>query len=148
MPLTPLPPNQKSDGFPLEFLLKGPQTELRALSQNCEQTLPKLRTKRIYEQTGVHLIICAHLRVSASARVRQCFGTADPCLPSPCCADQTRYRACSWRPRSVLGWEQQRGKPGQTCTQHLLRSKGGGCLVAWAIRNAIRANRFARIIRN
>ena len=46
-PLTPPPPNQQSDGFPLEFLLKGPQTELRTLSQNCEQTLSKLRTKRI-----------------------------------------------------------------------------------------------------
>ena len=45
--LTPPPPNQQSDGFPLEFLLKGPQTELRTLSQNCEQTLQKLRTNRI-----------------------------------------------------------------------------------------------------
>ena len=39
------PPNQPSDGFPLDFLLKGPQTELQTLSQttnklsqNCEQT--------------------------------------------------------------------------------------------------------------
>ena len=46
-PLTPPPPNQQNDGFPLEFLLKGPQTELRTLSQNCEQTLQKLRTNRI-----------------------------------------------------------------------------------------------------
>ena len=38
VPLNPPPPNQQSDGFPLEFLLKGPQTELRTLSQNCEQT--------------------------------------------------------------------------------------------------------------
>ena len=44
--LTP-PPNQQSDGFPLEFLLERPQTKLRALSQNCEQTLQKLRTNRI-----------------------------------------------------------------------------------------------------
>ena len=44
--LTP-PPNQQNDGFPLEFLLKGPQTELRTLGQNCEQTLQKLRTNRI-----------------------------------------------------------------------------------------------------
>ena len=45
---TPLP-KQRSDGFPLEFLLKGPQAELRTstLSQNCEQTLQKLRTERI-----------------------------------------------------------------------------------------------------
>ena len=53
VPLNP-PPSQpakwwiKGDpGFPLEFLLEGPQTELRTLSQNCEQTLQKLRTNRI-----------------------------------------------------------------------------------------------------
>ena len=40
----PPPPNQQDEGFPLEFLLEGPQTELRTLSQNCEQTLQKLRT--------------------------------------------------------------------------------------------------------
>ena len=45
--LDPPPPNQQNDGFPLEFLLKGPQTELRTLSQNCEQTVQKLRTNRI-----------------------------------------------------------------------------------------------------
>ena len=47
MPLTHPPPNQQGHGFPLEFLLKAPQAELRTLSQNCEQTLPKLRTNRI-----------------------------------------------------------------------------------------------------
>ena len=48
VPLDPPPsPNQQSDGFPLEFLVKGPQTELRTLHQNCEQTLQKLRTNRI-----------------------------------------------------------------------------------------------------
>ena len=47
VPLGPPPPNQRRDGFPLDFLLKGPQTELRTLSQNCEQTLQKLRTNRI-----------------------------------------------------------------------------------------------------
>ena len=47
VPLKPPPPNQQNDGFPLEFLLEGPQTELRTLSQNCEQTLQKLRTNRI-----------------------------------------------------------------------------------------------------
>ena len=46
-PFNPPPPNQQDDGFILEFLLKGPQTELRTLSQNCEQTLQKLRTNRI-----------------------------------------------------------------------------------------------------
>ena len=39
VPRNPPPPNQQNDGFPLEFLSKGPQTELRTLSQNCEQTL-------------------------------------------------------------------------------------------------------------
>ena len=43
----PPPSNQQNDGFPLEFLLKGPQTELRALSQNYEQTLQKLRTTEL-----------------------------------------------------------------------------------------------------
>ena len=43
-PLAPPPPNQQNDGFPLE---EGPQTELRTLSQSCEQTLQKLRTNRI-----------------------------------------------------------------------------------------------------
>ena len=47
VPLNPPPPNQQNDGFPLELLLKEPQTELRTLSQNCEQTLQKLRTNRI-----------------------------------------------------------------------------------------------------
>ena len=46
-PLNPPPPNQQSDGFPQEFVLKGPQTELRTLNQNCEQILLKLRTNRI-----------------------------------------------------------------------------------------------------
>ena len=52
VPLT-LPPNQQSDGFTLEFLLEGPQTELRTLSQNYEQTLPKNANKQNYERTGV-----------------------------------------------------------------------------------------------
>ena len=47
VPLNPPPPNQQNDEFPLDFLLKGPQTKLRTLSQNCEQTLQKLRTNRI-----------------------------------------------------------------------------------------------------
>ena len=47
VPFNPPPPNQRDDGFPLEFLLKGPQTELRTLRQNCEQTLQNLRTNRI-----------------------------------------------------------------------------------------------------
>ena len=47
VPLNPPPPNQQNDGCPLEVLLKGLETELRTLSQNCEQTLQKLRTNRI-----------------------------------------------------------------------------------------------------
>ena len=47
VPINPPPPNQENEGFPLEFLLKEPQTELRTLSQNCEQTLHELRTDRI-----------------------------------------------------------------------------------------------------
>ena len=41
----PPPPKQQSDGSPIEFMLKGPQTELRTLSQNCEQTLRKWQTE-------------------------------------------------------------------------------------------------------
>ena len=52
--LTP-PPNQQNDGFPLEFLLKGPQTELRTLSQNCEQALQKLRTNRFFQNKRAFL---------------------------------------------------------------------------------------------
>ena len=46
VPLNPPPPNQQNDAIPLDFLSKEPQTELRTLSQNCEQTLQKLRTNR------------------------------------------------------------------------------------------------------
>ena len=53
VPLDPPPPNQQNDRFPLEFLLKGPQTELRTLSKNCEKTLQKFANKQNYEQTGV-----------------------------------------------------------------------------------------------
>ena len=49
----PPPPNQQIAGFPLVFLFKGPQTELRTFSQNCEQTLQKLRNKQNYEQMGI-----------------------------------------------------------------------------------------------
>ena len=47
------PPNHQNEGFSLEFLLEGPQTELRTLSQNCEQTLRNFANKQNYEQTGV-----------------------------------------------------------------------------------------------
>ena len=53
MPINPSPPNQQNEGFALEFLLEGPQTELRTLSQNCEQNPPKNANKQNCEQTGV-----------------------------------------------------------------------------------------------
>ena len=46
-PKPPPIPKERTDGFPLKFVLKGPQTESRTLSQSYEQTLPKLRTTRI-----------------------------------------------------------------------------------------------------
>ena len=49
----PPPPNQQSGGIPLDFLLKGPQAELRTLSQNCEQNPPKFANNQNREQTGV-----------------------------------------------------------------------------------------------
>ena len=54
-PLNLPPPNQQNDGFPLEFLLKGPETELRTLIQNCEQTLQKLRTNRIMNKRAFQI---------------------------------------------------------------------------------------------
>ena len=61
----PPPPNQQNDGFPLEFLLKGPQTELRTLSQNCEQTLQKLRTNRIMNKRVFLINGCFRMVVQA-----------------------------------------------------------------------------------
>ena len=60
VPLNPPPlPTSKV----LEFLLKGPQTELRTLSQNCEQTLPKLRKKnRIVNKRAFLKYIFVHFR--------------------------------------------------------------------------------------
>ena len=57
VPINPPPPNQQNEGFPLEFLLEGPQTELRTLSQNCEQTLQKLRTNRIMNKRALLILI-------------------------------------------------------------------------------------------
>ena len=45
VPLSPPHPNQQSDGFPLEFLLKGPQTNP-----------PKIANKQKYDQTGVSVL--------------------------------------------------------------------------------------------
>ena len=53
----PPPPNQRSDEFPLELKLKVPQTELRTLGQNCEQTLPKFRTNRIMNKRALLIFI-------------------------------------------------------------------------------------------
>ena len=50
-PEPPLP-KQPSDGFPSNSYSKAPQTELRTLSQNCEQTLQRLRTNRITNKYG------------------------------------------------------------------------------------------------
>ena len=61
VPLDPPPPNQQNEGFPLEFLLKEPQTKLRTLSQNCEQNLRNLRTNRIvFEKKRAFLINNQH----------------------------------------------------------------------------------------
>ena len=60
MPLNPPPPNQQNDGFPLDFLLKGPQTELQTLSQNCEQTLQKLRKKTELWTNGRFWLLLSH----------------------------------------------------------------------------------------
>ena len=57
--LNPLPSQkQQGDGFALEFLLKGPQTELRTPRQNCEQNLRKLRTNRIMNKRAFLNIAC------------------------------------------------------------------------------------------
>ena len=52
VPLNPSvpPPNQQSDGCPPEFILKGPQTELRTLSQNWATKSPKIANKQNCEQ--------------------------------------------------------------------------------------------------
>ena len=59
VPMNPPPPNQQNEGFPLEFLSEGPQTELRTLGQNCEQTLQKLRTNRIMNKRAFPIIIAS-----------------------------------------------------------------------------------------
>ena len=56
------PPSQNSEA--LEFLWKGPQTELRTLSQNCEQTL---RTSRIVNKR-------VFLRAFQARMVSSCVG--------------------------------------------------------------------------
>ena len=87
-PLTPPPPNQQNDGFPLEFLLKGPQTELRTLSQNCEQTLQKLRTNRITNKPAFLNCGAAHLSCqlppsSGLETFRRATESFQPDLPLP-----------------------------------------------------------------
>ena len=47
VPVNPPPSNSEVMDLVLKLYKKAPQTELRTLSQNCEQTLPKLRTNRI-----------------------------------------------------------------------------------------------------
>ena len=62
VPLKPPTSNQQSDGFPLEFLLKGPQTDIQRTSNRIANTQPKLRTnspkianKQSYEEAGVSM---------------------------------------------------------------------------------------------
>ena len=74
----PPPPNQQSDGFPLEFLLKGPQTELQTLRQNCEQTLQKLRTNRIVNKRA--FLICVEYHRSIARYYVAKRGIAQMCL--------------------------------------------------------------------
>ena len=76
-------PNQQNEGFPLEFLLEGPQTELRTLSQNCEQTLKKLRTNRIMNKRALLKKIFLrfkqrHLKIASSSAV-WCLSRAPRC---------------------------------------------------------------------
>ena len=68
VPLDPPPPNQQSDGFPLGFLLKAPETELRTLSQNCEQTLQKLRTNRIMNKRAFPTFAAAKRLVKSGVK--------------------------------------------------------------------------------
>ena len=42
---SPPPPNQQSDGFPLEFLLKGAQTELRTVRPQLRRNPPKIANR-------------------------------------------------------------------------------------------------------
>ena len=47
------PPNQQSDRFPLDFVFKGPQTELRTLSQIANMQLSEIANRQNYEQASV-----------------------------------------------------------------------------------------------
>ena len=70
VPINPPPlPNQENEGFPLEFLLEGPQTELRTLSQNCEQTLQNLRTNRITNKRAFLIVNLLHRQFNTRSKL-------------------------------------------------------------------------------
>ena len=53
----------------LDFPLKGPQTELQTLSQNCEQTLQKLRANRNMNKGAFPNFAAAGIRVQHDKHV-------------------------------------------------------------------------------
>ena len=74
-PLNLSPPNQQSDGFPLEFLLKplkGTSNRIANTQTKLRTNLPKIANKQNYEQTGVSEVPsfshCGALRGSCAAR--------------------------------------------------------------------------------
>ena len=75
-PLNRPSPNQQSDGFPLEFLWKGPQRELRTLSQTCEQTLQKKWTNRIMNKRAF-LKFYFKTKKNLCAKIADLSGTTD-----------------------------------------------------------------------
>ena len=52
VPLDPPPPNQQSDGFPLDFLFKGPQDGIANTQPKLRTNPPQIANKQNYEQTG------------------------------------------------------------------------------------------------
>ena len=46
-------PKQRNDGFPLEFLLKGPENKTGNTQSKLRTNCPKIANKQNYEQMGV-----------------------------------------------------------------------------------------------
>ena len=69
VPFTPPLPISKVMDVLLNSYEKTPQTELRTLSQDCEQTLPKLRTIRITNKplTSGHSDLCPFMLLTDSS---------------------------------------------------------------------------------
>ena len=84
VPLNPSPRNQQSEGFPLQFPFKVPRTELRTLSQNCEQTLQKLRTNGIMNKRAF-LTFCKGEILSLTDDTRRQLWTIEDTYPEPPC---------------------------------------------------------------